>query len=277
MSTEQPPLAAVLGWPIGHSRSPRLHGTWLLRYGIAGYYIPVALAPEDLVAGIDALRQLGFRGSNVTLPHKEAALALATERTEIAELIGAANTLTFGPSGIHADNTDGYGFLENLRQAMPEWRAAAGPALILGAGGASRAVIAALLAEGAPEIRIANRTEIRARALRDHFGPRLEVIDWAGASEAMEGATTIVNCSALGMAGHPALDISLDRAPSGALVTDIVYEPLQTPLLEAAAARGLRTVDGLGMLLHQGVPGFERWFGRRPEVDADLRAAVLAE
>lgn len=160
---------------------------------------------------------------------------------------------------------------------MPAWRAAAGPALILGAGGASRAVIAALLAEGAPEIRIANRTEICARALRDHFGPRLEVVDWVGASEAMEGATTIVNCSALGMAGQPALDISLDRAPSGALVTDIVYQPLQTPLLEAAAARGLRTVDGLGMLLHQGVPGFERWFGCRPEVDADLRAAVLAE
>lgn len=273
----RPPLAAVLGWPIGHSRSPRLHGTWLRRHGIDGYYIPIGLAPEDFAAGLRALPDLGFRGANVTIPHKEVALALATEVTETAQLIGAANTLTFGPNGTHADNTDGYGFLENLRQGAGDWRAAAGPALILGAGGASRAIIAALLAEGAPEIRVANRTMQRAAALRDHFGPRLCVVDWDGASEAMAGAMTIVNCSALGMAGQPPLDMRLDAAPDGALVTDIVYEPLVTPFLQAAADRGLRTVDGLGMLLHQGVPGFERWFGVRPEVDAELRAAVLGQ
>lgn len=271
-------MAAVMGWPIAHSRSPKLHGHWLRRYGIAGYYVPIGVPPEDFEAALRSMPRLGFRGTNVTLPHKQAALAIADVVSDEAELIGAANTLSFLPEGgIHAHNTDGYGFTANLRQAAPNWSAAAGPALILGAGGAARAIVAALLAEGAWEVRIANRTRARAVELRDHFGDKVLAVDWEAASEATAGAMTIVNTSALGMVGQSALDIDLGAAPEGALVNDIVYEPLETPLLTQARARGLCAVDGLGMLLHQGVPGFERWFGRRPEVDDDLRAAVLGK
>ncbi|TPE52548.1 shikimate dehydrogenase [Amaricoccus solimangrovi] len=276
MNAHRPPLAGVIGWPIGHSRSPRLHGHWLRRYGIDGYYVPIGLAPEDFARGLAGLPLLGFRGVNVTIPHKEAALAAASEVTERAARVGAANTLTFLPDGgIEADNTDGYGFLENLRQGAPGWAADRGPALVLGAGGASRAVVAALLEAGAPEIRLANRTRARAERLAGDLGGPVRVIDWADISEAADGAALIVNTSALGMVGQPPLDIRLDGAPGHALVTDIVYEPLVTPILAAAAARGLRVVDGLGMLLHQGVPGFARWFGKTPLVDADLREAVL--
>jgi shikimate dehydrogenase len=276
MTASRPPLAGVIGWPIAHSRSPRLHGHWLRRYGINGYFVPIGLEPAEFAAGLAALPGLGFKGVNVTLPHKEAALALASEVSPRAERIGAANTLTFLPDGgIHADNTDGYGFIENLRQGAPGWSAAAGPALVLGAGGAARAVLAALLDAGAPEIRLANRTRARAERLAEHLGGPITVIDWDKASEAVDGAATIVNTSALGMVGQPPLDLRLDAAPAHALVNDIVYQPLVTPILGAAAARGLRTVDGLGMLLHQAVPGFERWFGRMPLVDADLRDAVL--
>ncbi len=276
MTAHIPPLAGVIGWPIGHSRSPRLHGHWLRRYGIDGYYVPLGLSPEAFAEGLASLPALGFKGVNVTIPHKEAALAAATEVSASAARIGAANTLTFLPEGgIHADNTDGYGFIENLRQGAPEWQPAAGPALVLGAGGASRAVIAALIDAGAPEVRLANRTRARAEQLADHLGGPITILDWDAASEATDGAATIVNTSALGMVGQPPLDVRLDAAPAHALVTDIVYEPLVTPILAAAAARGLRAVDGLGMLLHQGVPGFERWFGKKPSVDDDLREAVL--
>lgn len=270
------PLAGVMGWPISHSKSPKLHGHWLRQYAIDGYYVPIGVPPERFAEALRALPGLGFRGVNVTIPHKEAALALADEVSHQAALIGAANTLTFREDGsIHADNTDGYGFVENLRQSAPSWEAKSGAALVLGAGGASRAIIAALLAEGVPEIRLANRTRPRAEQLRDHFGARVVVVDWAEASASAAGAMTIVNTTALGMVGQPELDISLDAAPDSALVNDIVYQPLMTPILEQAAARGLRVVDGLGMLLHQGVPGFERWFGVRPEVDVALRVAVL--
>jgi shikimate dehydrogenase len=276
MSGDAPALAAVIGWPIGHSRSPRLHGHWLRRYGITGHYVPVALRPGDLAGGLRALRLLGFRGSNVTIPHKVAVLALAASVTPRAARIGAANTLTFAEDGgISADNTDGYGFVASLRQAAPHWDAAAGPALVLGAGGAARAVVAALIDEGTPEIRVANRTPARADALRAHFADRLRLVDWIAAGAAAAGAATIVNTTSLGMAGQPALPVRLDAAPEGALVADLVYQPLETPLLAEARARGLTAVDGLGMLLHQAVPGFEAWFGRRPEVDAELRAAVL--
>lgn len=278
MTAHSPPLAGVIGWPIGHSMSPRLHGHWLGRHGIGGYYIPIGLAPEDFSRGLASLPALGFRGVNVTIPHKEAALAAASEATQAATRIGAANTLTFLPDGgIHADNTDGYGFIENLRQGAPEWTAEQGPALVLGAGGAARAVIAALIDTGAPEIRVANRTRARAEQLTEDLGGPIVVIDWDEASEATDGAATIVNTSALGMVGQPPLDIRLDAAPAHALVSDIVYEPLITPILAAAAGRGLRVVDGLGMLLHQGVPGFARWFGETPRVDAELRAAVLSQ
>lgn len=270
------PLAGVVGWPIAHSRSPRLHGLWLRRYGVDGHYVPLAVDPWDLEAAFAALPKLGFRGVNVTIPHKETALRIADSVSDSAALAGAANTITFGPDGaVAADNTDGYGFLASLRHGAPGWSAAEGPALVLGAGGASRAVIAALLADGAPSVRLANRTKTRAEALRERFGARVEVVGWRDASAAAEGAATVVNTTSLGMAGQPELPLRLDAAPPGALVTDIVYAPLATPLLRQAAALGLRTVDGLGMLLHQAVPGFERWFGLRPEVDDDLRAAVL--
>jgi shikimate dehydrogenase len=276
MSEGVPLLAGVIGWPINHSRSPRLHGHWLARYGIAGHYVPMAVRPGELAAALAAQRQLGFRGTNVTIPHKEEALALASEVTEAARIIGAANTLVhLAEGGFRADNTDGMGFLANLRQEAPSWDPRSGPALVLGAGGAARGVVWALLDAGAPEVRLANRSRERAIALRDSFGPRVVAIDWAEAAEAVAGAAVIVNTTSVGMGGEGDLPVSLDRAEAGALVTDIVYTPLVTPLLAAARARGLATVDGLGMLLHQAAPGFEAWFGRRPEVDAELRAAVL--
>ncbi len=277
MSEAGPPLAGVVGWPIGHSLSPKLHGHWLARYGAPGFYVPLGVRPQDFETAFRSLPKLGFRGVNVTIPFKESVLGLATGVTDRAALIGAANTISFRPDGgIHADNTDGYGFLQNLRAAMPGWTAAAGPALVIGAGGASRAVISALLSDGAPELRLANRTRARAEMLRDHFGARVTVIDWNRASDAVAGAMTIVNTTPLGLEGHAELPLRLDAAPRGALVTDIVYRPLVTPLLRQAERLGLATVDGLGMLLHQAAPGFESWFGIRPEVDAELRAAVLA-
>jgi shikimate dehydrogenase len=271
------PLAGVVGWPVGHSRSPALHGHWLSRYGIRGHYVPLAVAPEDLAAVLAIMPRMGFRGANVTLPHKEAALALASETTEQACAVGAANTIVFLPGGgFRADNTDGSGFLSNLRQVHPAWDAAAGPALVLGAGGASRAIVAALLDAGAAEVRLANRTRGRAVALADAFGPRVRVVAWEDAGAAMTGAATIVNTTSLGMSGQPPLDLGFEWADPGAVVTDIVYQPLVTPFLARAAEAGLITVDGLGMLLHQAAPGFEAWFGRRPEVDEALRQAVLA-
>lgn len=276
MSEGVPLLAGVIGWPINHSRSPRLHGHWLARYGIAGHYVPMAVRPGELAAALAAQRQLGFRGTNVTIPHKEEALALASEVTEAARIIGAANTLVHLPEGgFRADNTDGMGFLANLRQEVPAWDPRSGPALVLGAGGAARGVVWALLDAGAPEVRLANRSRDRAIALRDSFGPKVVAIDWAEAGDAVAGAAVIVNTTSVGMGGKGDLPVSLDLAEAGALVTDIVYTPLVTPLLAAARARGLATVDGLGMLLHQAAPGFEAWFGRKPEVDAELRAAVL--
>jgi shikimate dehydrogenase len=273
-----PPLAGVVGWPIGHSRSPRLHGHWLRRHRIAGHYVPLGVRPEDLAGAFAALPKLGFRGVNVTIPHKEAALALAAEATDRAREIGAANTLTFRPDGgFAADNTDGYGFVASLRQGAPGWTGAAGPALVLGAGGAARGVVAALLADGAPEVRVANRTRARTEALRAHFGARVVAVDWAEAAAAVAGAATIVNTTSLGMpGGNVEAVLDLGAAQAHALVTDVVYTPLETPLIAAARARGLVAVDGLGMLLHQAVPGFERWFGVSPEVDDDLRAVVLS-
>lgn len=270
------PLAGVIGHPIAHSRSPRLHGHWLARYGIAGHYVPLDVAPDDLESVLSALPRAGFVGCNVTIPHKEAALALADTVSDRAALIGAANTLVFQADGsIFADNTDGYGFMANLRQHVPDWRPEADPAAILGAGGAARAVIASLLEAGVPEIRIANRTRARAAALRDEFGDRLVVHDWDRAGDMLGDAVTVVNATSVGMAGKADLHLPTDTLPPTAVVTDLVYTPLVTPFLAAAAARGCRTVDGLGMLLHQAAPGFEHWFGHRPEVDQALRDAVL--
>lgn len=277
MSHEDIPLAGVIGWPVAHSRSPALHGHWLARYGIRGHYIPMPVVQAHLAEALHLLPKLGFKGVNITLPHKEAALKIADVVSDRAAIIGAANTLTFRADGrIHADNTDGYGFLANLRHSAPGWRPESGPAGVLGAGGAARAIVAALIEAGVPEIRIANRSRPRAEALRADFGPRLVVWDWLRIGEMAEDAATLVNTSSLGMTGQPELRVPMDRLPVSAVVTDIVYTPLRTTLLEDAQAHGCPTVDGLGMLLHQAVPGFERWFGRRPEVDEALRAAVLA-
>ena len=270
------PLAGVIGNPIGHSRSPRMHRHWLARYGIAGDYVPLEVREPDLETVLRTLPRMGFVGANVTLPHKEAALRIADHQTDRAVVIGAANTIIYRADGsILADNTDGFGFLANLRQSAPAWDPTAGPALVLGAGGAARAVLVALAEAGVPQILLANRTRANADTLRREIGSRIEVIDWVRLSEALPDATLLVNTTSLGMTGQPDLKLSLDGLRADATVTDIVYSPLRTRLLEEAAARGCVTVDGLGMLLHQGVPGFERWFGHRPEVDEALRAAVL--
>jgi shikimate dehydrogenase len=271
-----PILAGVIGFPIGHSRSPIMHSHWLKKYGIHGHYIPISLPAPDFVAGIRSLPRLGFRGVNITIPHKVSMLGLADSVTDRAALIGAINTVTFKDDGsIRGDNTDGYGFIENMRQNAPNWDPGSGPALVLGAGGAARAIISALLSAGVTELRLANRTRQRAELLADQFGAKVHVVDWLRASDAVDGATTIVNTTSLGMQGQPDLMINLSAAPKTAVVTDLVYTPLNTPFLETAAALGLHTVDGLGMLLHQGVPGFELWFGTRPEVDESLRMAIL--
>ena len=277
MINDKIPLAGVIGKPVAHSRSPRLHGHWLKRYHLQGHYIPMEVGQGDLHMTLTTLRKIGFVGLNVTIPHKEKVLELADVVTDRAAIIGAANTLLFRQDGrIQADNTDGYGFLQNIRQHIPGWTPDEGPVVVLGAGGAARAVLVTLIETGAKRIYLANRTRTRADALRTEFGTRIEVVDWVKVSALIEEAKTIINTTSLGMTGQPEMRISLDGLRKGTLVTDLVYSPLDTPLLQTARAAGCITVDGLGMLLHQAVPGFERWFGHRPEVDDELRAAVLA-
>lgn len=276
MTHDRIPLAGVIGSPIAHSRSPQLHGYWLRTLGLRGFYIPMDVARDDLEKVIRTLPRMGFVGANVTVPHKEAMMAIADKISDRATLIGAANTLIFREDGtIHADNTDGYGFIENLRHGAPDWRADAGPAVVLGAGGAARAVIAALTDAGAPEIILSNRTRVRAERLKEDFGQRVRVVDWVQAGNALDDAALVVNTTSLGMVGQPELRVPLDGLRKGQVVTDLVYTPLKTRLLLAAEQAGCVTVDGLGMLLHQAVPGFERWFGIRPVVDDEARAAAL--
>ncbi|MEM7190364.1 MAG: shikimate dehydrogenase [Pseudomonadota bacterium] len=273
----RPRTAGVAGDPIAQSKSPRLFAHWFDVHGIDGHYIPLHIAAQDFRQTVRSLSAAGFRGLNVTVPHKLDALELADARSEAAMAIGAANTLTFRRDGtIHADNTDGYGFLNNLKAGAPDWSAASGPVAMLGAGGAARAAIHVLLQAGTPEIRLMNRTREKAEALAEHFGTGVEVIDWAKRSDALDGCGTIVNTTSLGMIGKPPLEISLDAASPGTLVTDMVYNPLTTDLLRQANDRNLLTVDGLGMLLHQARPGFTRWFGPDPDVTPALREACLA-
>jgi shikimate dehydrogenase len=268
-------VAGIFGWPIAHSRSPRLHGFWLERHGIDGIYVPLAVAPENFEAAFRALPALGFRGVNITVPHKEAALAACDEVDPQAQRIGAVNTVVIDPSGqLIGSNTDAFGFIENLRGSS-RWEAAAGPAVVLGAGGAARAIAVALIVAGAPEVRIANRTRSRAESLAEDLGEGVAVVDWDARADALADAALLVNATTLGMDGHEPLDMDLENLPKRAVVTDIVYTPLQTKLLADAAARGNPTVDGLGMLLYQAQPGFEQWFGVRPEVDDALRRFVL--
>ncbi len=270
------PLAGVIGCPVAHSRSPVLHGTWLRDYGISGHYVPLHVEPDDLSLALHSLPQLGFVGANVTIPHKEAALALADEASPAARTIGAANTLTFIAGRILADNTDGYGFIENLRAGAPFDDTRTEPALVLGAGGAARAVLVALADAGVLEIRLANRTRARAEAVaRDLPDCPITVIDWADRVRGASGARLVVNTTSLGMTGEPPLDFPASALQVGMIVTDLVYAPLETALLRDARAQGCVVVDGLGMLLHQAVPGFARWFGHTPEVTEALRRAVL--
>ncbi|WP_336079700.1 shikimate dehydrogenase [Thalassospira sp. CH_XMU1448-2] len=271
-------LAGVMGWPVSHSKSPRLHGYWLAKYGIDGSYMPLPVEPENFQAALISLRNLGFSGVNVTIPQKEMAMPECDELSDRARRIGAVNTVTFAKDGrLLGDNTDGFGFIENLRQEAPGIDFTSGPAVVLGAGGASRAILVALLDEGSPEIRIANRTRKRAEDVTREFNdPRLKVIDWPLSPDVLSDVALLVNTTSLGMVGQPKLDIDLDGLPTSALVTDIVYAPLVTDLLAQARERGNPIVDGLGMLLHQARPGFHRWFGIDPEVTQELRDFVLS-
>ena len=277
MKNDRIPLVAVLGSPISHSKSPILHSYWLRKYGINGHYIPMDVNSVDLKDVLATLPKMGFVGVNITIPHKENVLKLANKISDRAAMIGAANTLSFGLNGqIYADNTDGYGFIENIRQHQPEWRATEGPSLVLGAGGASRAVVSSLLENAAPEIWITNRTRARAEKISTDFGARVKVIDWFSVNKFLPGAAMVINATPLGMVGKPELTIDLKPLSTNTLVTDLVYSPLKTRLLTQAEQKGCRTVDGIGMLIHQAVPGFARWFNLQPIVDSDSRKMLLS-
>jgi shikimate dehydrogenase len=270
-------IAGVMGWPVGQSRSPALHGYWLERHGIDGAYVPLPVAPDNLADCLASLAKLGLVGVNLTVPHKEAALALMDRCSMTSRRIGAVNTVVTQDDGsLHGDNTDAFGFIENLRAEAGHWSASAGPVTVLGAGGAARAVCVALADAGVTSIRLANRTASRAEALARELDAPIEAWPWDRRSEALADTTLLVNTTTLGMAGSGALEIDLSALPAGAVVNDIVYAPLRTPLLAAAGARGLAVVDGLGMLLHQARPGFRAWFGVDPEVTPELRAHIVA-
>ena len=270
-------LAGVMGWPVMHSRSPRLHNYWLDRYGLAGTYVPLAIHAEGLRAALRALPALGFSGCNLTIPHKEAAFEIVDEVDAPARRIGAINCVVVRPDGsLFGRNHDGWGYIESILEAAPDWRADAGPIVVLGAGGGARAVVAGLTDRGATDIRLVNRSLDRARQLERTLGGPVRAIEWASRNDALDGAAMLVNTTSQGMVGQPALDIALDRLPNTALVSDIIYIPKETPLLAAARARGNRTVNGLGMLLHQARPAFRDWFGVMPEATPELRAMIEA-
>jgi shikimate dehydrogenase len=269
-------IAGVMGWTVAHSRSPRLHGYWLRTYGIDGAYIPLPVRAEHVAAALRALPVLGFAGVNVTVPHKEAALSIVDHTDSAARRIGAVNTIVVAPDGsLDGRNSDGFGFMENLRTGVPGWSPETGPAVILGAGGSARAVAVALLEGGVSEIRIVNRTAERAERLSKDIGGPFRVYGWDERESALGDAALLVNTTTLGMSGQLPLELALDRLPTTAVVNDIVYSPLETALLAAARARGNRVVDGLGMLLHQARPGFAAWFGVKPTVTPELRRFVL--
>ncbi len=271
-------LAGVMGWPVNHSLSPRLHGYWLETLDIDGAYVPLAVAPDNAADAIAILPKLGFRGLNVTVPYKETAMGCVDSLDDLARRIGAVNTIIYDEDGYsHGTNTDGFGFIENIRQHAPDYDFSSGPVIVLGAGGAARAVIVALMDAGAPEVRVTNRTLERAEVLAAHTGNGgdIKVLPWEQRNDALVDAALLVNTTTLGMTGQRALDIELQQLPTGACVTDIVYAPLETPLLADARERGNIVVDGIGMLLHQARPGFKAWFGEDPDVSEALRAHVL--
>jgi len=268
-------LAGVMGWPVMHSRSPLLHNYWFKRHDLAGTYVPLAIRPEGLAAALRALPPLGFAGCNLTIPHKQLAMTIVDEVDAMAMRIGAISCVVVRADGsLSGSNNDCFGFIHNLKQEQPGWRADAGPIVVLGAGGGSRAVCYGLLQEGAREIRLVNRTLPRAKGIAAEFGGPIESLSWEERHDALEDAAMVVNATSQGMVGQAALDIRLDKLPKTALAADIIYIPLETPFLAAARKRGNRTINGLGMLLHQGRPAWKAWFGIEPEVTAELRALV---
>jgi shikimate dehydrogenase len=273
-------VAGIMGWPVAHSRSPLLHGFWIEESGVDGAYVPLPVRPERIGQALRALPILGFRGCNLTIPHKRAALSAADRVEPLARRIGAANTIVVLPDGsLEARNTDAYGFYENLRESAADWRPESGPAVVLGAGGSTRAVVVALADAGVAEIRIVNRTRDHAEVIRQDLSTpstRISIHSWAEISYVQREAGILVNTTSLGMTGEPSLAFDLAPLPRSSPVVDIVYVPLETNLLAAARHRGHPVVDGLGMLLHQGRPGFEAWFGIPARVSAELRARVEA-
>jgi shikimate dehydrogenase len=277
MSAERFLMAGVMGFPVMHSRSPKIHNYWFAKYGLAGAYLPLAIPPDGLRAALRALHPLGFAGCNLTIPHKEAALDMVDRIEPAARRIGAINCIAVADDGaLLGSNNDGVGYIESILEREPNWHADSGPIVVIGAGGAARAVLIGLADRGAREIRLVNRGAERAVALAREFGPPIMALAWAERHAALEGAAMLVNTTSQGMTGEAALDLALDRLPKSALVSDIVYIPRETPLLLAAHCRGNRTVGGLGMLLHQARAEFHAWFGVNPEVTAELRAMIEA-
>lgn len=269
--------ACVIGWPIEHSRSPMIHGYWLKSLGVEGSYEKHAVRPQDAHAFLRGMGGAGYAGCNVTVPLKEIAFDVADEKDASAIAVGAANTIWLDNGRICAANTDTYGFMTHLTTTIPDWHRRDRPVLVLGAGGAARAIVHGFLEAGVGEVRVSNRTKARARSLREHFGASVKVIDWDSHSQAAREASVIVNTTTIGMKGQGSLEMDFTNADERTVVADIVYVPLETALLSSARAHGLRTVDGLGMLLHQAVPGFEKWFGIRPQVTGELRALIVTD
>ena len=270
-------LAAVMGWPISQSRSPALHNFWFAQHGVAGSYVPLAIPPERLQAALRALPALNFSGCNLTIPLKQDAMRIVDEVDITARKIGAISCVIVRPDGsLSGTNNDWFGFTHNILEFIPDWRADAGPVAVMGAGGGARAVIYGLMEHGANEIRLCNRTYERALKLADDFGGPITVLKWEQRHDAIEGCAMVVNATNQGMIGEAALDLRLDKLSKSALVSDIIYNPRETPLIETARRRGNRTVTGLGMLLHQGIPAWKAWFGIEPKVTAELRAAIEA-
>ena len=270
-------IAGLLGWPVAHSRSPTLHNHWIAQYGIAGRYVLFPVPPEQLTDALKGLAALGLRGCNVTTPHKQAVMPLISDVDPLARRIGAVNTIVVQPDGsLRGFNNDGNGFVQSIRDVVPEWQPATGPITVLGAGGAARAVVASLAAQGAREIRVVNRTLERAQQMADEYGPPVTAVPWEQREDVLSDIALLANCTNQGMAGKPPLEISLDRLHPRAIVGDLIYTPPVTPLLAAAAGRGNRTVNGLGLLLNQARPAFHAWFGVMPEITPALVAAIEA-